>query len=632
MLTLSLASVAIPIPADFSMQLTWKSPMCDFEKIPSGYGLGISLPINEHTRALFGNPERFSKHRSLSLSNGFPGFEVRFSGVLLMAGTLKINSCSKDAYDATLIDQVGVLSEKEAERNILEIPAFSEEIAWENKTSYDPATDAYCCFPIRNPDFFKDKGMKVPTTNAGNPESDVEVLRYIFNHSVSAKVNKLAVGGTIAQEEGTIDLVETAVDTTYDNQALSVVSPFFFLNKIIGSVLKDNLFFITDNCISTDDDLKLLCLYNNYDITPMSFGVTQTNEYIVSTEHDDQDILSPYLAVYIKNITGYFRVYPIDLKLTPKNHLPKMKAGELLLSTQNYLNMVFHFLPDNTVRALGRDDLITSEAVDIEPWFMGEWAIGEQKNTAVNLQWEPDANDLQFGERFTNLDDRRADIKAPVSAWADLDAITSPQEGEIRFLTDLGLFVEYGWRTIDDPMNQTLNATSHDVLGWSEISIAYQNGWYEYGREEVENIKTGWSTLAGNFDDPVLQLLYRILTVRQQGNMSFWKAKQQAFSPRLMLYNPTDNTGYNENTNLSLKWDKSDKGIMAKYWRNWLPFWANRLPVTGSFDVPVNVLRYLIWNICQKYRTREGEFLIEEMSCEIYIDRIGVVEVKGFKV
>jgi hypothetical protein len=631
MLTLTLNSVAIPIPPDFSMQLTWKSPMCDFEKIPSGYGLGISLPINEHTRALFGNPERFAKYRS-GADQKFPGFEVRFSGVLLMAGSLKITNCSAGKYEATLIDQLGVLGEKEAERNILEIPEFAEELAWTNKAAYDPDTDDFCCFPVRNPDFFKEKGIKVPTTNAGNPETEVEVLRYIFNHGQRSKVNNLDIDNTISEDEVIISPVNNAVDTTFDAQTLSVVSPFFFLDKLIRSTLKDRFFYITDNALASDNDLKLLCLYNNFDITKMVFGVNEPYTFISGVEFLDIEGVSPYDQVFVRNISNYTRSYPEGLKIVPKNHLPKMKTGELLLSTQNYLNMAFHFRPDNTVSVISRDAVITGESFDLEQYFSGTWAIGEQKNVAINLQWSHDDNDLQFGERFTNLDDRRTDIGIPVDDWEDLAAIAAPQEGEIRFVKNFGVYAEYGWKTIDDALDETLKATSRDVLGWSEVSIAYQNGWYEYGREEVEEIKTAWSTLAGNYDDPVFENIDRILTVRQPGNMNLWKARQQAFSPRLMLYHPDDNTGYNENANLSLKWDKPAKGIMTKYWSNWLPFWANRLPVTGSFDVPVNVLRYLIWNICRKYRTREGEFLIEEMSCEIGVDKIGTVEIKGFKV
>jgi len=73
MLSLTLKGNIIPLTVDFSMQLTWKSPVCAFDKIPGSFGLGITFPINEYTRALFGFAERFAKYRSNS-NQKFPGF------------------------------------------------------------------------------------------------------------------------------------------------------------------------------------------------------------------------------------------------------------------------------------------------------------------------------------------------------------------------------------------------------------------------------------------------------------------------------------------------------------------------------------------------------------------------------
>ena len=102
MLSLTLNGKVIPLQNDFSMRLTWKSAICDFEKIPSGYGLGLSFPINEHTRQIFGNPQRFSKYRTAN-DQKFPGFEARFSGVLLMAGTISVVNSSGGHYECTHI-------------------------------------------------------------------------------------------------------------------------------------------------------------------------------------------------------------------------------------------------------------------------------------------------------------------------------------------------------------------------------------------------------------------------------------------------------------------------------------------------------------------------------------------------
>ena len=183
-------------------------------------------------------------------------------------------------------------------------------------------------------------------------------------------------------------------------------------------------------------------------------------------------------------------------------------------------------------------------------------------------------------------------------------------------------FYEYKWITQEKVNGTTMATDTTDVLGWKEISIGLQNGWHEFGREQVEEIKSSWSSCYGN---------EQLTLVNQPGNMNTWKAKTQAFSPRLMISNG-NNAGGTQNANFSFEYETEGKGILPNYWKNWNRFWADRLEVSGDFDLPVNVLRHVIYNICSKYQTREGEFLIEEMSCELFIDRIGTTQIKGFKV
>jgi len=649
MLTLTLNSQVIPLPVDFSMRLTWKSPVVDFEKIPSGYGLGLSIPINEHTSLIFGRSERFTKYRSGN-DQKFQGFEVRFSGLLLMAGTLTITGVSKGAYDATLIDQVGVLGEKEQERSILEIPEFAEEIEWQNSTNFSPDTHPYCCFPVKNPEFFKDKGLmdervkqqlNEETGELEDVTYDCEILRYVFDKTVDSKVNAINpyVGGIWAKTGNislTIDRTHKPQIKEYEAADLTVVSPFFFLNHVIAKALKSNNIFVKTNFLDVDTDLRTLCIYNNFDMTLNTFDVSFIGpgyEWKINIYDDLFEGRTPPPAgeqtvkSMGKRIVSYKRDY--TKPILAKNHLPKMKLGDLLLSTQNLTNCCFHFLPNNTVNVFSRDEIIAGTSIDLNSYFLEPWAIGEKKNTALKFIWDHDGQDLVFGERFTDLSDRISDIKTPVDNWDALQLLTGSTEGEIRFLIQDNIYAEYKWISQTTYDQDTHKEQTTDVLGWQEISIGYQNGWFRYGREEVEEIKTAWSTLSGKYYDVVVAK--RGLFTKQQGNMNSWLAPQQAFSPRLLLYNG-ENDGGNESFTLALDWSKAGKGILAKYWKFWNPFWANRLPVTGEFDLPVNMLRHLIYNICSKYRTREGEFLIEEMSCDIFIDRIGITEIKGFKV
>ena len=299
-----------------------------------------------------------------------------------------------------------------------------------------------------------------------------------------------------------------------------------------------------------------------------------------------------------------------------------MKVGDLILSTQNLANVCFHFLPDHTVNILSREKLLNGQAIDLDLYFLNVWEIGEQKNVALKFVRDHDSNDLVFAERFNDLSDRKADIKPPVSDWTGLWAIDSPSEGEIRLMKSSNTFYEYKWITQEKVNGATMASDTTDVLGWEEISIGLQNGWHEYGREEVEEIKSSWSSCYGND---------QLTLVNQQGNMNTWKAKAQAFSPRLLI-NYGNNAGGTQNANFSFEYEKENTGILPVYWKNWNRFWSNRLSVSGDFDLPVNVLRHVIYNICSKYRTREGEFLIEEMSCELFVDRIGTTQIKGFKV
>lgn len=647
MLTLTLNNIPIPVSLDFSTRLTWKNPACDFEKIPSGYGLGLSFPINEQTRALFGNPERFAKYRTAN-DQKFPGFEVRFSGILLMAGSLSITSASGGNYEATLIDEIGILGENEQERDILEFSEFNKSVAWSNSANYSPDTHPYCCFPVINAGFFKEKGMmkKIPVYENGVDEItgerfynratgefyDLELLSYCFGKSpVYSKVNDLNTDNTIRQIADSISLV----GNEFTSKSISVISPFFFLNKTISDALKSVNFFVDYNILNVSEIFRMLCIYTNFDITINTYTVGEDLSYQGTAFIPDApdsgvysydpvggsgDLGGKYITIIGKPVYDYIRSYPASIKA--KDLLPKMKLGDLLLSTQNLLNICFHFLPNSTVNIYSREAIITGTATDLDRYFLGTWNIGEKKCVALNFTHENDTKDLVFEERFTDITDRLADIKPAVANYEAMLAVTGPTEGDIRWVTSANSFYECRMITQTTVDQTSLKQTTVDILGWAEFSIGLQNGWYQYGRKEVEEIKTSWSTCFGDATNTL---------VNQQGNMNSWKEKLQAFSPRLLVY-AGNNHGGNESDTFSLDYEKAGKGILPTFWKNWNPFWANRLEVSGSFDFPVNVLRHLIYNICNKYRTREGEFLIGEMSCDIYVDRIGETEIKGFKI
>ena len=318
MLTLDLAGKYLPVPRNFSMKLTYKSPVCDFGKVPTGYSLDFSFPIDDFYSALFGNPHRYAKYRATN-DQKFPDFHVRFDGVLLMSGTLTIVNSASGKYECSLIDQVGVLGEKEQERSIIDIPFFSQPQTFVNKSQYTPDADAYCCFPITNKNFFRDKGLvvelnrKVPDTNDPgklvDEKYDTELLTHLFartqtvilGQQYGSRVNSpIADGTTINQFNSDITLTDplNRNDGIPVNSKVSVISPFFFLNYVIKKSLLDKDFHIGINFMNTVAALKNLAIYNTFDITNATF--VDDNIYTQISNYGSAEIKTTHTSRIIK--------------------------------------------------------------------------------------------------------------------------------------------------------------------------------------------------------------------------------------------------------------------------------------------------------------------------------------------
>lgn len=631
MLTLNLSGHQIPVPKDFSLRLTWKSPMCDFEKVPTGYSLGITIPSTDYTRSLLRNPQRFTKGRGPK-DNEFPDFEIRFGGILMMSGTLSIVSTSLDSFECSLIDQVGVMNEKQADKTLPEMEVFTQELPLDTGGSYNPSTHQYCMFPVGNQQFFAGKGVlktykfKEWNNEGKKPKQEVvdkemEFWSHEFFVNTQGVVNaKHLVSGQIRCDAGDIWMCSILKfrPTPYP---ITVVSPFFYLNWVVESALKSELFYLGKNPLRDDPLMQRLCIYNNFDVTKTQ---PRTLGYLTLHPHPDPD---PYLIFWSLFWNNRPELVPLfersyDVPVVPKNHLPKMSVGEMIISTQNLLNVAFHFLPDKTVNVYQREKVLDGPALSLQEYFTGVWEMGEAACVTLKFTREHDTNDQAFSEWWEDLSDRKDDFKDSVASLAELLALPEPQEGEIRYVRDSSCWMEYKWHTPAFVEEKILKEVSEEVLGWVRVSIGWQPVFYEYGRDENEEIKSSWGCLYG---------LGQITQVFQPGNMNVWKTKKTEFTPRLCIQESDTRGGYRSPA-FSFEYDEPGTGLLDLYWRKWSQFWANRQPVTGRFDLPIHVLRFLIYNICSKFRTDEGEFLIEEMSCELYVDHIGQTEIKGFKV
>ena len=100
MLTLHYNGYNIPTGSGFSIRVSWVNPLCFFDQLPGNAGLGIEIPVNQYSRAIFGNPGRFEKYTA-AVSRKFPGFQVRYSGVLLIDGTFGMSSYTNPSSQQT---------------------------------------------------------------------------------------------------------------------------------------------------------------------------------------------------------------------------------------------------------------------------------------------------------------------------------------------------------------------------------------------------------------------------------------------------------------------------------------------------------------------------------------------------
>jgi hypothetical protein len=157
-----------------------------------------------------------------------------------------------------------------------------------------------------------------------------------------------------------------------------------------------------------------------------------------------------------------------------------------------------------------------------------------------------------------------------------------------------------------------------EALGWEMISVGEQPYYYGTGDEE-EEIKTGvctWYRLPG-------YLLTPLFEVNQRGNIKSMKSIWNDFALRIVNVNEWFNPG-------GLYYD-GESGLVENRWKKWAAFWSTRLPVEGEFALPLNMLCYLVNNLTKKFKTRHGEFIIEELEVEFSMNAIGNARIKGYK-
>lgn len=589
---------------DTSVVISYRNPACFFDSLQNFAGLGIEIPVNDTNRSMLGLPHRFDRDMNRN-SRKFTGFDIRYSGVILIAGTLIIQSANGETYSGWCQSDLGALGEAQQEKYINEM-AWPEAQVFAHQATYDDDTDDYGITLVHNRNFWEGKGAEkegyITYLDTGGIEMRKDetrsVLTFQFQDNYSYLVNNY---------------------NPADIKDGCVVSPFLHLRYVIRESLRLNGFNIRRNDMLAGtyslSYLKNQMVYNNFNILELNLTTDPvtlpTWDYGVDkmVPIDYEQIAIDGGKTWLLNTFNY-----ADL-------LPRKSYKDFLLGLQNFHNYIFVFSTDGNVDIIDRNEILNTTAIDVNDYFRGEWEMGEQKQLRLKLISEYDKDDAKFGEEFDDLSDRWNDFGDPVLEVADLDLIAYPQFGELRLVKKTNEIYEYGWQ-VGTSENEARQELQVDVVGWKFVSSGTQP--YVYGTaEEEEEIKTAISPTQ-HFSSLFGAITLLCPVVVQKGNISKMRSLWNDYTLRLL---PGNSVLHGR----SLYWE-GDEGLFKNRWEKWARFWKDRLPASASFQLPLNMVIYIQNNITNKFRTQQGEFIIEEMETEFGMHQIGETRIKGYKV
>ncbi len=603
---LYLNNISIPVDTSFEVELSWVNPACRFDNIVGSAAVGIEIPVNEYTRAALGNPERFQKYSAAS-DRKFPGFEIRPAGVLLEAGTLIIYHADNEKYQGWLQSDLGALGEEQAEKFITDM-AWKEGVVFQNKAEYNYQEDDYCKVRLKNERFWEGKGAHgnviIPYINDDDEPAEREEFRnYLQDHF----------------ESRFEDFVNTETEIQDgDPDYARVVSPFLFFRYVLKEALRHNKFFIRHHPFDILPGMNRLVVYNNFNVfDPVPATIDKEFRTFNRRRNSYENVVHEVID------TVAWELKPFSYR----DLVPKISLKDFLVSVQNLFNICFVFNPDRTVDIVSREAILSGTAIDLTDFQVGKWGKGDRKHVSLKFVVQYDKNDANFANKFHDLTDRYRDFREAVDTYDDLKFITSRRNptpdrtlGQLRLVRSENKIYEFKWTT---HKNEDANFTEEEtnILGWEFVSSGPQYFVFRNG-DEMEEIKTMISTL---------QMEEGILTARQQGNVNAMRALWSDFTLRLFYYLGGE-TGSVQNAAdyVSLNWE-GETGIFKTFWKNWASFWSERLPVEGNFYLPLNALLVVKNNITKKYRTDEGEFIIDNIKVRVGINRIGTTTVEAYK-
>jgi len=585
MFTLDINGRQILTDENFSVVAEYENPVCNFTELNGPRGLGVEITNNEYTRFEFGHPERFEKFTTTD-DRSFKNVSLRYSGFEIISGTLIINSADEEKYSGWIQSDLGALGTDQREKKITEMAWKTTE--FDNKTEYVPGEDEYATVPIYNPAFWDGKGRQIT-----DPDNSQETITYLTNRFRELKkfvVNKLNPDGT-----------------TDDQGEVCVISPFLFLNYAVTDMLKINSFYIDpENNSLTDQYLVNLLIYNNFNIFAQLFTTSlQDLTYFDQTTNEDVVIGTQVVTDMSFTLSSFSYA---DL-------LPKIPLKDFIMSLQNFLNVAFIFLNDRTVRIINRNTTIQKVPYDLNKYLTGQFITDTAKNVTLKFIQKLDDGDELTSDNH-DLSDRRADFRDPVGTFAELQSIENPAFGELRYVVADNKIYEYKWHVFVEK-DRYYQEDQVDILEWIFVSTGPQPFFWG-DSAEVEKIETGISKL-----DSKMQTMFEgnMLQTKQQGNLASARSLYSDFSFRLMYY---DRTALTQNI---LNFEQ----IFNLRWRDFADFWISRVPGRCKFDLPVNELYYVINQIYEPYRVRQGAFIISKFRIEFKGSQMGACEMEVYK-
>lgn len=603
MLTIDINNSYFALDTAFSVRISALNPACFMDKIPGDAGLGISIPVNDINRGILGSPERFSKYFPAGDPGvRFPGCSIRFGGALLLSGSLVVTQATAETYDCWLQSNLGVMGEAMQEKNITTLPWPTGQ-TFQNKATYNDETDDYGVATILNRNFWEGKGKEVPNsivTDDGQRDETISLLKkqHFDNFSWMVNAPDFSTGG---------------IKTTGDG---CVVSPYLHLRYVIKKALAMLGFWQGTNemllaGISFVLPLeKNLMIYNNFNIMKGIYTKIPVSHYY--WDEDARTMVEESVEEITSVAWGLGTFNYADL-------LPKISVKDFLIGIQNSLNYILRFHSSGRFDILDREAIPVGNAIDVSAYIIGFWEMGERKSRRLKFIPELDNDDENFGSNYEDLTDRLSDFKSPVATRAELDALVSPETGELRVVNQENKIYEYRWRAVS---NEGVNHIEHqlDAEGWDFISNNTQPYIYEPQNEENEEIKIPVSTVPRK----TISIFFTIFQTIQRGNLSQMRSTWNDFTFRVI----PQNAFFWPN---GMEWD-GETGLFNTRWKNWARLWANRQQVQAEFQLPLNVLIHVTENITSKFRTDDGEFIIEEISTEFGLNMIGKTSIKGYKI